>query len=116
MEIDYIKIGKRIKKARAKKGYTQEKLAAIVDISQPYLGHIEVGRTKVSLPTLLKIANALDTTVDGLLFDSTAIAIDSYDKDLEILFRIAAMNKKKPFLKSSDSSRRVSLKSNYSRI
>ena len=85
MEIDYIKIGKRIKNARTKKGYTQEKLAAIVDISQPHLGHIEIGRTKVSLPTLLKIANALDTTVDDLLFDSTAIAIDSYDKDFRDL-------------------------------
>ena len=82
-EIDYIKIGERIKAARHDKGYTQENLSAITGISQPHIGHIESGKTKVGLPTLLKIANALDTTLDALVYDSTTIAISTYDKDFK---------------------------------
>ena len=83
MELDYEMIGKRIKAARKEKGYTQEKLASITGLSQPHIGHVEVGKSKVALPALIKIANALDTTVDGLLYDSTQVHVDSYDKEFK---------------------------------
>lgn len=82
-EINYDKIGERIKVARHKKGYTQENLSAITGISQPHIGHIESGKTKVGLPTLLKIANALDTTLDALVYDSTTVAVSTYDMDFK---------------------------------
>ena len=85
MELDYEMIGKRIKAARKKKGYTQENLASVTGISQPHIGHVEVGKSKVALPALIKIANALDTTVDALLYDSTQISVDTYDKDFKDL-------------------------------
>lgn len=85
MEIDYEMIGKRIKAARKKKGYTQEELASITNLSQPHIGHVEVGRSKIALPALIKIANALGTTVDALLYDNTTVSIDSYDKEFKDL-------------------------------
>jgi len=81
MELDYIKLGKRVKAARVEKGFTQEKLSVITGITQAHIGNIETGRTKVGLPTLVKIANALDTTVDPFLYDSLPALIDRYDKD-----------------------------------
>lgn len=85
MKIDYNKIGERVRTARKNKGYTQEQLSNITDISQPHIGHIETGKTKVGLPTLLTIANALDTTIDSLVYDSTTVAVNSYDKDFKDL-------------------------------
>lgn len=85
MELDYKKIGKRIKDARKKKGYTQDKLASVTGISIAHIGHVETGYTKVSLPGLVKIANALDTSLDALLYDSTCVSVESYDKDLKDL-------------------------------
>jgi transcriptional regulator with XRE-family HTH domain len=83
MELDYEMIGKRIKAARNKKGYTQEKLANITGLSQPHIGHVEVGKSKIALPALIKVANALDTTVDALLYDSTLVHVDAYDKEFK---------------------------------
>ena len=59
MEIDYKAIGQRIKIARIKKGITQEAVADIIDITPAHMSNVETGKTKVSLPTLIEIANAL---------------------------------------------------------
>ena len=42
-------------------------LASTVGISNPHMSNIERGKTKVSLATLIDIANALDTTFDALI-------------------------------------------------
>ena len=81
MELDYIKIGKRVRAARHKLGFTQEQLSEITGMSQPHIGHVESGKTKVGLPTLMKIANALDTTLDPLLYDNLQVLTESYEKD-----------------------------------
>ena len=52
-EIDYIKIGQRIKAARQEKGYSQADLGALVGCSNNHMSHVEVGQTKVSLAMLL---------------------------------------------------------------
>ena len=67
LKIDYISIGIRIKEKRSKKGLTQQKLSEMSGIEPSNISHIERGATKLSLPTLIKIANALETTVDELL-------------------------------------------------
>lgn len=69
-EVDYKKIGKRIKAARKKLALTQEKLAEKADLNASHLSHIETGQTKLSLPTLVMIANALNISVDELLCGS----------------------------------------------
>ena len=81
MDIDYEKIGKRIKKTRKARGYTQETLANMVGISIPYMSHVETADSKIGLQTLIKIANALEISANDLLCDSLIICTDSYDKE-----------------------------------
>ncbi|MCD7879477.1 MAG: helix-turn-helix domain-containing protein [Candidatus Gastranaerophilales bacterium] len=60
----YKKLGKRIKFLREEKHLTQEKLAEITGISLDYLGKIEVNINRPGLITLLKLAKALDISME----------------------------------------------------
>lgn len=62
-EIDYVKIGQRIRAARLEKGYSQADLGALVGCSNNHMSHVEVGQTKVSLAMLLKLAFVLERTL-----------------------------------------------------
>ena len=70
MELDYKKIGICIKEERLNKNISQEKLAELISMSKEHVSHIECGTTKLSLPALIKICNALEITPDLLLLDS----------------------------------------------
>lgn len=70
MELNYKAIGNRIRKARKAKGITQQILAELSEQEPSNISHIERGATKVSLPTLIRIANALNTTLDNLVCDN----------------------------------------------
>ncbi len=82
MELDYKSIGKRIKIARIKADLTQERLSEIVSVSPSHMSNIETGTTRVSLTTLVAIANALSVTADDLLCDSIIKARTPYEKDI----------------------------------
>ena len=79
-ELDYIKIGQRIRQARKEKGWQQSELAYRAGLNNSYISHIETGQTKLALPTLVKIANALAVSIDELLCDSLERAHHVYDK------------------------------------
>lgn len=68
MAVNYQDIGKRIKQERLLKKWTQEKLAETIGISLTHMSNIENANTKLSLPVLIDIANALDCSTDVLLF------------------------------------------------
>ena len=68
--IDYTAIGKRIRGARKAQGLTQERLAELSGIEPSNISHIERAATKLSLPTLVAIANSLGVTTDELLYES----------------------------------------------
>lgn len=70
MELDYKAIGKRIKIARIQADMTQEHLAELADVSPSHMSNIETGTTRVSLTTIVAIANALQVTADDLLCDN----------------------------------------------
>lgn len=70
MELDYTAIGQRIRKMRMDKHWSQEELREKANISKTHMSHIETGTTKLSLPVLVDIANALETTTDHVLRDS----------------------------------------------
>ena len=79
-EIDYNKLGLSIKKARRNKGLTQENLAELAGCNPSHISNIENNYTKVSLNTLLSIANALDTSIDYLLqeqYHNQSLALDN---------------------------------------
>ncbi|MGI5892984.1 MAG: helix-turn-helix domain-containing protein [Candidatus Merdivicinus sp.] len=82
MDIDYKEIGKRIRQKRLDLKISQEKLADLVDLSKPHMSHIENGTTKVSLPTLIAIANALQCTLDVLVTDSLECAEPLYQYNI----------------------------------
>lgn len=69
-EIDYIKIGQRIKTARLELGYSQADLGALVGCSNNHMSHVEIGQTKVSLSMLLKLAYVLEKNFDYFLLDT----------------------------------------------
>ena len=68
--MEYRLLGQRIRAARLSAGVSQEQLAELVGLTSQHISHTEVASTKVSLPSLVKIANALHTSVDKLLSDS----------------------------------------------
>ena len=70
MEINYEKLGSRVRSARREKGYTQAQLAEYCGISSVYISHIEQGIAHPSLPILFSIADNLDATPDRFLLDS----------------------------------------------
>ncbi len=69
-EINYMKIGQRIRAARQEKKLSQADLGALVGCSNNHMSHVEVGQTKVSLPMLLKLAYVLDKDFDYFLMDT----------------------------------------------
>lgn len=81
-ELDYAKIGQRIRQARTALGWQQAELAYRAGLNSSYVSHIETGQTKLALPTIVKIANALSVSVDALLCDSLQISHHVYDKKL----------------------------------
>ena len=82
MEIDYKAIGIRIRRFRKEKALTQLKLSELSGQEPSNISHIERGATKLSLPTIVSIANALDVTVDDLLCDSLPAAKLPYERDV----------------------------------
>lgn len=70
MEINYSSIGNRIKETRVKQHLTQARLAELSGVEPSNISHIERAATKVSLPTLISIANALGTSLDELVSGS----------------------------------------------
>lgn len=74
MELDYRAIGKRIKTARLALRLTQEALSEQAGISPTHMSNIETGTTRISLTTLVAIANALQVTSDQLLCDNVVFA------------------------------------------
>ena len=60
-------LGQKIKRMRLAKGYTQEQLAELIDISQKALSSIETGENFVKAETLDKILSVFEVS-SGELF------------------------------------------------
>ena len=69
-EVDFTKIGQRIKTARVEKRLSQAELGALVGCSNNHMSHVEVGQTKVSLSMLLKLSLVLEKDFDYFLLDT----------------------------------------------
>lgn len=69
-EVDYAKIGQRIRRMRLEKGLTQADLSDMVNCSNNHLSHIETAQCKVSLGMLLKLSYALEVSLDYFLLDT----------------------------------------------
>lgn len=81
MNLDYTDIGNRVRRFRYTLGISQQKLAELSGQEPSNISHIERGATKLSLPTLVNIANALDVSADDLLCGSLPAAKAAFDRE-----------------------------------
>lgn len=86
-DIDYRAIGKRIRELRQQLNLSQEQLALKAEITSVYLSNVENGHGKGSLPTFLKIANALGCGVDALLCDNINESRKIFEEQLGTLLK-----------------------------
>ena len=87
MGLDYVALGKRIRKLRKEKGMTQSELAERVKIETSNISHIERGVYKAGTNTLYEIAIAFGVTLNDLFCDSFPADRSAYENEL---LRIAA--------------------------
>lgn len=92
--------GKRIKELRKNKKLTQEQLGELVRIDYKQIGNIETGTYFTTMPTLEKIANALDVEIAELFNYShkntrrfliekpIQMLSNASDENLAILYRV----------------------------
>lgn len=84
--IDYADIGQRIKALRVQARLSQEQLAEKAELSVSHISHIENATTKISLPSLVAIANFFEVSLDYLLCGSLKASQESYIEQIsEIL-------------------------------
>lgn len=67
MELDYRKIGNRIGARRRFLDFGQEQLAQMVKLSKTHISNIENGKSIPSLESIVRLADALETTPDAFL-------------------------------------------------
>lgn len=81
--IDYVSLGRRVKKLRKEQGIKQTELADALGISYQYMSMIETGKRQLSLSLLVDLANKLGATTDELLYGSLDSLNKKYDQDMQ---------------------------------
>lgn len=69
-ELNICALGQKVKQYRMGKGYSAEKLSELAGVSKSHINNIESANSHASAEVLVRIANALDISVDLLLCDS----------------------------------------------
>lgn len=87
IELDLVKMGKRIQKVRKLRRLTQNNLASICNCSSNHLSAIENEINKPSFEMMMKISVALDKSVDYFLMDSSHVS-KAYLIDDQIIDRL----------------------------
>lgn len=85
MALDYAAIGQRIRMFRIKRGWKQSDLAGKSGVEPSNISHIERAATKLSLPTLVSIANALEVSLDEIVYNSLIKNKHIYVKEIDEL-------------------------------
>ncbi len=70
-------IGKKVKELRVQEKMSQSELAELIDISTVHMSHIETGSVCMSLPCLLSLCNALNTTPNNILLGEYTLSKES---------------------------------------
>ena len=72
MSVSNWALGNAIRTARIQKGYTQEQLSELLEITPSHLKMMEGGRRNPSVPLLFQMMELLDFSVDALVFPERA--------------------------------------------
>lgn len=90
MELDYVAIGRRIKRFRREQKLSQEKLAELIDISVPHMSNVENGKAKFGMQIMVDLTNVLNITPDVLLLgypsrrkETPPLSVDGIHRELE---------------------------------
>ncbi len=81
--MNFVALGKNIRKYRKVAKLSQEKLAEKCECSNGHIGMIENAKTTPSLEMIVKISNALNVTVDMLINESYVYPELKYLQDIE---------------------------------
>ena len=73
-------IGLRLKQARKNNGYTQEKIAELLGISQKHYSEVERGITGLSVKNLIDLSDILSVSLDYILKGTTSNNISPTEK------------------------------------
>lgn len=66
-EVDLASIGRRIQNRRKQKGYTQEQLAEMMNVSIQMVSNLERGNKAVRIDNLINLSQILDISTDYIL-------------------------------------------------
>lgn len=98
-QLDFVNIGKRIKKVRLEKKLTQDNVAEFVGINTSHISNIESGKAKVSLTSLVLICSALGVTIDYILENEYACPTSSIEKEIMNALRTMDKERKEQLLR-----------------
>lgn len=90
------RVGERVRKARSLKGIPRRVLSEASGVSQRYLAQLEAGEGNISIALLLRVADALDVSLEALIVEE-----DPWDSDytrFQTLFRGADRNTRQQVL------------------
>lgn len=96
--MDYAILGENIRICRETKGLTQEKLAELSELSAKHISKIELGKINIKVETSIKIANALDVTIDTLLRNFLGNNNDLYTLEINRYIEMLSEEEKARFL------------------
>ena len=94
MEIDYTLIGQRIKEARKKKGWSQEKISEEIDVAVAYISRVERGNP-INLKRLAQISHALDVPMEYLVTGVSLKSENYLNKELSDIVAQCSPEKQK---------------------
>lgn len=100
-ELDFSRIGQRIKEVRTDKKLTQDYIAEKTGVNVSHISNIENCKVKVSLTLLVGICNALDTTVDYILGNEYHAPTSTIEKELMNIVKNLDESKKEQLLRIS---------------
>lgn len=93
--LDYEKIGKRIRFLRRLNDISQEELVSATGYSASHISNIERAKTKLSLEALIKLSKALHVTPNQLLVYELA---DQPDERIQLLAEVTRKCSKDDFM------------------
>lgn len=78
-DINYLKVGSKIRIERERFNMNREDLSELLDISSYFLGQIERGERKMSVNTLVKLCECLHISMDSLFYEQVTVNINNDD-------------------------------------
>ncbi len=72
-QIDYKKLGLRVRELRKSHSMTQAQVAEQIDCAESFISHIETANTKPSLESLVRLSSLFHVPLDYFILDSPAV-------------------------------------------